>query len=107
MNESQKVNLRFVLRPSCCGRDGVKGQDERQTTAPLTPPRPHRNRLRLFQLDRGDAVIQGGPLRVFSAALVVPFRDREQARGSRRRGDCSVHPSSGGREYRLAAYNEI
>jgi hypothetical protein len=22
------------------GRDGVKGQDERQSTAPLTPPRP-------------------------------------------------------------------
>ena len=43
------------------GRDGVKGRDERQTTAPLTPSRPPREAVRVLQLTGDDAVIQGAP----------------------------------------------
>jgi len=41
------------------GRGGVKGQDERQRTAPLTPPRPPREAMCAFQLTGVVAVIHG------------------------------------------------
>ena len=41
------------------GRVGVKGQDERQSTAPLTPPRPLREPARSFCLTAEEAVIHG------------------------------------------------
>jgi hypothetical protein len=41
------------------GREGVKGQDERQTTAPLTPSRPPRETACGFCLTRAPAVIHG------------------------------------------------
>ncbi len=45
------------------GRSGVKGQDERQRTAPLTPPRPQKGffapRPGKGGLTKNDAVIQG------------------------------------------------
>src|SRR5271170_7392475 len=43
------------------GRVGVKGQDERQTTAPLTPTRPLRELARSFCLTAEEAVIHGAP----------------------------------------------
>ena len=43
------------------GRDGVKGPDERQRAAPLTPSRPPRVAVRVFQLTGGEAVIHGAP----------------------------------------------
>ena len=43
------------------GRVGVKGQDERQSTAPLTPPRPLREPARSFCLTAEEAVIHGAP----------------------------------------------
>src|SRR5271165_4443356 len=46
------------------GRDGVKGQDERQSTAPLTPPRPQRELARSFCLTAEEAVIHGAQLSV-------------------------------------------
>src|SRR5579859_7709749 len=41
------------------GRVGVKGRDERQSTAPLTPTRPPREAVRTFQLTGVQAVIHG------------------------------------------------
>src|ERR1035438_8834793 len=41
------------------GRIGVKGQDERQSTAPLTPTRPLRELARCFCLTAEEAVIHG------------------------------------------------
>jgi hypothetical protein len=41
------------------GREGVKGRDERQSTAPLTPSRPPREVVCAFQLTGGQAVIHG------------------------------------------------
>src|SRR5271165_7086547 len=54
------------------GRDGVKGQDERQSTAPLTPPRPPRELARSFCLTAEEAVIHGAQLSVAGRGLVVP-----------------------------------
>src|SRR6185312_17282475 len=48
------------------GRVGVKGQDERQSTAPLTPTRPPREAVRLFQLTGVQAVIHGAQHCVYS-----------------------------------------
>ena len=44
------------------GRAGVKGQDERQSTAPLTPARPLREPARSFCLTAEEAVIHGAQL---------------------------------------------
>src|ERR1700690_1715882 len=41
------------------GRIGVKGQDKRQSTAPLTPTRPQRETARSFCLTAEEAVIHG------------------------------------------------
>src|ERR1035438_2541693 len=41
------------------GRIGVKGQDKRQSTAPLTPTRPLRELARCFCLTAEEAVIHG------------------------------------------------
>ena len=41
------------------GRGGVKGRDERQSTAPLTSPRPPREAARCLQLTGVNAVIHG------------------------------------------------
>jgi hypothetical protein len=49
------------------GRVGVKGQDERQSTAPLTPTRPQREPARSFCLTAEEAVIHG--------AQIYPFTD--------------------------------
>lgn len=48
-----------------CGGTGVKGRDERQRTAPLTPA-PPRERFSMFvwgqkDLDSADEVIHGAP----------------------------------------------
>ena len=43
------------------GRVGVKGQDVRPSTAPLTPTRPQREPARSFRLTEEDAVIHGVP----------------------------------------------
>jgi hypothetical protein len=42
-NEAQKKHLSFVPNSifAGCGEAGVKGRDERQRTAPLTPASPH------------------------------------------------------------------
>ena len=62
-NEAQKKALIFVPTLDCrSGRDGVKGQDERQSTAPLTPPRPPQEAMCVFQLTGVLAVIHGAPL---------------------------------------------
>ena len=44
------------------GRVGVKGRDERQNTAPLTPTRPQRELARSFCLTAEEAVIHGAQL---------------------------------------------
>jgi len=54
-----------AIRPKAnceSGRGGVKGQDERQTTAPLTPPRPQREPASSFCLTAEEAVIHGAPI---------------------------------------------
>ena len=65
------------------GRSGVKGQDERQRTAPLTPPRPQKGffapRPGKGGLTKNDAVIQGAKARVgftatYGTTKVVPFQ---------------------------------
>ena len=48
------------------GRVGVKGRDERQSTAPLTPPRPQREFVRRFPLTAEEAVIHGAQLHLAS-----------------------------------------
>ena len=47
------------------GRIGVKGQDERQSTAPLTPTRPLREPTRSFCLTAEEAVIHGAQIQLF------------------------------------------
>src|SRR5271165_428884 len=54
------------------GRDGVKGQDERQSTAPLTPPRPPRELARSFCLTAEEAVIHGAQFVVAGLASQRP-----------------------------------
>jgi hypothetical protein len=76
------------------GRGGVKGQDERQKTAPLTPSRPPRKTVRVFQLTGVQAVIHGAQLLKHRfSSLRVNFRvDERSIRGAQNRGTWGTRP---------------
>ena len=63
MERSSEKNSDLRSQADCpSGRSLVKGQDERQSAAPLTTPRPQRERLCLFRLTAVQAVIHGAPI---------------------------------------------
>ena len=72
------------------GRIGVKDQDERQSTAPLTPTRPLREPARSFCLTAEEAVIHGAQ---FHLAWVG--KAGEGLEGCRVAGSTRQEPSRG------------
>src|SRR6516162_2728669 len=53
MEQSSEKTSELCSQVDCrSGQDGVKGQDERQRTAPLTPSRPPQESCALKRLDR-------------------------------------------------------
>src|SRR5208283_4092507 len=70
MERSSEKNSDLRSQLDCgSGRRGVKGQDERQRTAPLTPPRPPREAMPFLRLTGEDAVIHGAPGGVYTGRV--------------------------------------
>src|SRR6516225_6927484 len=75
MEQSSEKTSELCSQVDCRrGRDGVKGQDERQRTAPLTPSRPPQESCALKGLDRSR--------RCHTRKLQVPGRSRQPARNN-------------------------
>ena len=94
MEQSSEKTSELCSQVDCSsGQDGVKGQDERQRTAPLTPPRPlqenpcrksldwgrrcHTRKLRLARLDPGSPPVNCPPLTAACACSSVSKRQWE------------------------------
>src|SRR6516162_4015836 len=95
MEQSSEKTSELCSQVDCRrGRDGVKGQDERQRTAPLTPSRPPQESCALKGLDRSRRChtrkLQSQPLTVLCipplCATCLAMPDRLSWRHRNRQG---------------------